>query len=503
LKRKASVLFILRLLKVGISILTLSLSAKYFGVSLERDIWLLTLNCILVLDMAIWGPLNETFRARFIFFKEEEGEVAALGKTRSLLLFINLITILLVAIIVIFPEPLAKIIAPSYKGEQLASLLFMIRIVAPTFLFNQLTQIFISVLNAYNSIYIPEIANFFSGLISLLMIVFLAPVVGILSLVYAYYLSLFLLLILLLIQLNKLNLGLYQKVGKFKWADIKPFLLFALPFFFPYFIGQIGLVIEKSITSSIGVGLVSVIDYARKFTDMPMQVLSSVFTTMLVPVLSLAFVKKNTEGFFFEFKQIYQLGFLIVMAIVAMCTACPHAFVAILYKKGNIGADVLNEISLLTMFYSWAAIAVFLYLILGIALISSKKGKTYAFYGIIAQVIMILANVFLNKMLGIYIFPLSLFLSHIIAAFFMFGKFPYKKRELAVITLKYMGILVFTASAMYLFNHYVFVFELPVNTVLLNLALLLALAVMLLFALKLDERTMVSRSYHKIISLLK
>ena len=493
----------LRLLKVGISILTLSLSAKYFGVSLERDIWLLTLNCILVLDMAIWGPINETFRARFIFFKEEEGEAAALSKTSSLLLFINLVTIFLVTAIIIFPEPLAKIIAPSYKGEQLASLLFMIRVVTPTFLFNQLNQIFISVLNAYNSIYIPEIANFFSGLISLLIIIFLAPLVGIFSLVYAYYLSLFLLLILLLIQLSKLRLGLYKKIDKFRWTDVKPFLLFALPFLFPYFIGQVGLVIEKSITSTIGIGLVSVIDYARKFTDMPMQILSSVFTTMLVPVLSLAFVKKNTDDFFFEFKQIYQLGFFIVMAIVAMCTACPHAFVTILYQKGNIGADVLNEISLLTMFYSWSAIAVFLYLILGIALISSKNGKTYAFYGVIAQVIMILINIFFNKILGVYIFPLSLFLSHIIAAFFMFGKFPYKKRELAGITLKYMAIMVFVSLSMYLFNQYVFVFKLPVNTVLLNLMLLVALSIMLMFVLKLDERSIISRSYHKIMSLLK
>lgn len=488
---------------MGISILTLSLSAKYFGVSLERDVWLLTLNAILVLDMAIWGPLNETFRARFIFFKEEEGEEAALSKTRSLLLFINLVTIFLVMVIVIFPEPLAKIIAPSFKGEQLASLLFMIRIVAPTFLINQLTQIFISVLNAYNSIYIPEIANFFSGLISLLLIIFLAPVVGILSLVYAYYLSLFLLLILLLFQLSKFKLGLYRKMGKFKWADIKPFLLFALPFFFPYFIGQISLVIEKSIVSSLGVGLVSTMDYARKFTDMPMQVLSSVFTTMLVPVLSLAFVKKNTEGFFFEFKQIYQLGFLIVMVITAMCTSCPNALVAILYQKGNMGADVLHEISLLTMFYSWAAIAVFLYLILGIALISSKNGKIYAFYGIIAQVIMILVNVFFNKLLGIYIFPLSLFLSHIIAAFFMFSKFPYKRRELAGTTIKYMAILVFIATAMYLFNRFVFVFELPINTVLLNLALLVALAMALLFVFKLDERLLVSRFYDKLLKLLR
>jgi hypothetical protein len=155
------------------------------------------------------------------------------------------------------------------------------------------------------------------------------------------------------------------------------------------------------------------------------------------------------------------------------------------------------------MFYSWAAIAVFLYLILGIALISSKRGKAYAFYGIIAQVIMILANVFFNKILGIYIFPLSLFLSHIIAAFFMFGKFPYKRRALAGITLKYMAILVFIASSMYLFNRFVFVFELPVSTVLLNLTLLVTLTIMLMFVLKLDERSIISRSFHKIMGLLK
>jgi putative peptidoglycan lipid II flippase len=67
-------MFLLRGFRLALGILNLTISAKYFGITQERDAWLLALNSIVVFDMAIWGPINETFRARFLFIKEEEGE---------------------------------------------------------------------------------------------------------------------------------------------------------------------------------------------------------------------------------------------------------------------------------------------------------------------------------------------------------------------------------------------------------------------------------------------
>ena len=64
------------------------------------------------------------------------------------------------------------------------------------------------------------------------------------------------------------------------------FFYFALPFFFPYFFGQVNLLVEKVLSGSLGEGIVSAVDYGRKFSEVLFAVLSGVLITMLVPVLS-------------------------------------------------------------------------------------------------------------------------------------------------------------------------------------------------------------------------
>ena len=116
-KKVSIYLFGLRLIRTAVSIITVSLSAKYFGIGIERDVWLLVLAFITTINLAVWGPINETFRTKFIFLREKEGEIEALRRTASLLSFIVLGTILVSLVILLFPEQLMAVIAPSVSGE--------------------------------------------------------------------------------------------------------------------------------------------------------------------------------------------------------------------------------------------------------------------------------------------------------------------------------------------------------------------------------------------------
>ena len=40
--------------------------ANFFGVSKEKDVWLVAYTLIISIDLAIWGPLNDIFRTKFI-----------------------------------------------------------------------------------------------------------------------------------------------------------------------------------------------------------------------------------------------------------------------------------------------------------------------------------------------------------------------------------------------------------------------------------------------------
>ena len=474
-------------MRLAIAILNLSFSAKYFGVSIERDVWLLAFNAIIILDIAIWAPLNDTFRAKFLQVKQDQGEAAALDQTKSLLLVIGVITMLVVLLIELFPNIIGQAIAPDYNEKQQDALILMIRLLAPSFLINQFTKILISILNTYSSFIIPEIVGLFTQILTLLCIIILAPTIGISALAWSYYGGLIVLAVLLFYQIDKFKINLFRG---FLYADVKksfPFFLFSLPFFIPHFSSQINQVIEKSLASSF-IGAVSILDYSRKFSDIPIDVLIGIFGSMMVPVLTLRFTQKDEKGFVEEFRKIFQFGFLVVTIVIATLTACPRAIVDFLYHKGNISEASLQEIALLTMYYSWAGFAIFLYHSFGLSLLSSSRGKLFAIYGTMAQLIMIGINIAFFKRLSVYTFPLSLGLSHFIAAGIMACYFPVRDKRLIVTTVKYTLMMLVITGLLLLTNLYLLPFENAVLIIVFNMFVLLFLLVSIVFVAKLEER---------------
>lgn len=499
MRKQASFIFGIRVVRLAFAILNLSFSAKYFGVSLQRDVWLLALNAIVILDIAIWAPLNDTFRAKFLFIKAEKGEEKALQQTRSLLLFINLITFLLVAVIMLFPGSIGKLLAPAYGDIEQAELRFMIRVVAPSFLLNQITKILTSILNTYNSFIIPEITGFITQVFTLVVILTLAPSMGIISLAISYYVGLILLLIMLLVQLNKREIKLFRGVSKITLKQALPFFTFSLPFFLPHFSSQINVIVEKSLATSTAAGAVSILDYARKFSDIPLDVLIGVLISLLVPVLTLKFSTGLMKDFFEAFKKIYQFGFLILALIIGLFTSSSGAIVDFLYKKGNISAQSLSRISELTIGYSWAAFGIFLYHIYGLSLLSSGRGKLFAIYGSMAQLVMIGTNFYFFKDYNLYIFPFSLGSSHLIAAIVMACYFPVRNSGLLNITIKYSTVVLVTGFLMYLLHIYVSDFGTPILVIIFNVIALNLILVAMIFIARLEERTIILKYLKKII----
>lgn len=454
MQKKAIVLFMLRLVRMSISILILMVSAKAFGVSLDRDMWILGSNAILVVDMAIWGPINETFRVKFISFKETLGQEVALKKAQSMLVFINLVTIAVVIILFLSVRYLSVLIAPSYGVVERDKLVLMLQLLIPSLFFNQLTQFFSSILNAFNIFFIPEIATVVTGVLNVVLIYFLAPKFGIYAMVAAYYVNLLFLMFLLTYRLRKENFN-NSFHYKFAWEDVKPFVLFALPFFLPYFFGQLNGLLEKTIASTLNNGAVSIIDYSRKFLDIITTVISSVLTTLTLPLLTAAFLKNDHSEFRLQLRQMLSLGFMLTTIIVALFTACPNAFIHILYDSNKISIGTLDTIASMTTYYSWASVAIFVYLIFGMALLASDDGKFYAVFGSIAQILMIGFNFALNKEMGIFTFPISLFLSHFIAAIFMLTKFRLKDYMLFKnIAINFIQIVLITFLAWFFNYHY-------------------------------------------------
>lgn len=421
LKKISAYLFVLRMLRTVLSVVTVSLAANFFGIGIERDIWLLVSAFILTVNLAIWGPINETFRTKFVFLREQEGEMIALRKTASLFSFVIWGTLCVCALVWMFPEFFMNLIAPSVGDEEKYMFVRLLRFLLPTFLINELTILGIGLLNAYESFYVPEIVSFFSGVIQILCLLLLAPIINIYSLVVSMYLGYILLLLVLIYFLCKKKIQLGRLPFFFSWKEVWPFVKFSIPFFIPYFASQCNVVLEKSLANLLGTGIVSVIDYSRRFSDVLLNVFLSILTSVLVPVLSKYHSSRDQVGYRDVFRQYVQIVFLILLFVIPLLVGAALPIDRFFFHRGDITMEVVQNMAILTQYYGISFIAVALYLLFGLSLLSQNQGKKYAFYGAFAQVIMIGLNMLLYRKFGVYTFAITLFASHLVMAIVMYS----------------------------------------------------------------------------------
>lgn len=459
-RRTAIILFIARFFKLFIAIITMSVSARFFGVGTDREVWLMVFNFVSVLNLALWGPLNETFRAQFIFLRANEGEPEVLKRTSALLNFTLLILAVVAGGIAVWAPAVAHVIAPAYAPENLAKLSLMLRYMLFSTLLTQATQLLSSILNTYSSFYIPELIGFISAVINLILVVTLSPHIGIYSFVVSNYVSLLLLLIVLVIQVQKTGIAIFRGGFTFKWKLVQPFILYSIPFFLPYIVGQANGLAEKSIANMVGAGTVAAIDYAKKIPDALVNVLSGVLVTIMVPVLSGKFADGKIEMVVSEFKKYVQLVLVILTLTVPILVVCAPTITNILYNKGNISGSELTQIGHLLLAYAVNMIALFSYLIFGLLFLSVNKSKQYALYGVLAQLLIIVMNFALYRQLGVFTFVISSTIAHFTAALFMAARMPFPKGQIFGTITRYTGVLVTTTIILLLVNRY---FYSPVN----------------------------------------
>lgn len=466
-------LFLLRGLRMLLSIAALVFSAKYFGVSVQRDAWVFSITLFATLGAAVWGALNETFRAKFIFMREECGEDIALEKTSSLLGIVLIITVVISVLIAAFSQNIAIVISNKLSIEDSGLFMKMILLLLPTFLINQLIALGISILNAYNIFYIPEIVGAITGVLNLVVIVLLAPIIGIYSLAVSLYISIVLLLITTIWFINRSRIQLSIKLINCKFSHVSEFFFFALPFYLPYFVGQLNLFIEKWLAGLLGTGFISMLDYVRQFTTVLQGLLSSVLATLMVPLLAKAFSHGDSYKYATILRDNTKLCFFIMCIALSLLFGAASPLCEFFFLRGDVSAEEVRSMVFLMRIYSTSFIGIMMYIIFGMALLSSKKGNKYALYGVLTQLSVLILNVVLYRTLSVYAFPFSVGVSHLLFSLILFYLLEIdNKKKFGAEILKYIVIILLSSLTTYVCNEYIFV-EFEVLITLLYNALLL------------------------------
>ncbi|GAA4454182.1 lipid II flippase MurJ [Rurimicrobium arvi] len=396
----------MQLLKAVLTLCLVLLSASMFGAGVQREAWVIGWGAQMWLFKLFFTPLNETFRARFLQLRNEQGAAFALASTRSLLLFVSIVAIASVIFIVCCSGTFMQFIAPGYfrRADQ-EQIRLMTLYLAPVLLISEWTSLLTALLNCYRSFYLPELLSLFTIVLNILLLWIAGDLLGVYAFVWANYISLILLLLLLLRQVARL--GLFDKTPPVaQHVSVKPFLLFTAPLYGSALAAQFNVWSERRMLSYLRMGSNAALDYARKFTDAPVILIVSLATAVVAPLLSTLLSRSGITGKAFKKEcYLFMRSCLLVLApVIFVCTYGAPELVSSFLLHGKFEQYWAPDLISALQWFAAGLPGTVLCVIMGQVLLLQKRSGIYAAIAAVSQLLPVVANYYLFREKGIPVF---------------------------------------------------------------------------------------------------
>lgn len=360
----------LKMLKMLLGLVVMWLSMRYFGLSVERDAWVIAVGGLGVLLLSLYSPINDTFRTRFVFLREQKGEAETVKAAVALVCLVFVSLLIVSALIASLREYVAKALAPGFSGGDLLLVSAMLIGLLPFFVFEQTNNLFKALLNTYDSFFYPELMGLVASVVNILFIILFSSAIGIWSLVLASAVNTISLTLVLYVQLKK-RIPLFAFLPLPSLKEAVPFLTFSLPVWLATFAMQFYLLLERAVCSKMTEGAVSAIDYARQVMNLPFLVFMSVIPTVLTPLLAKHFVRNEMEEYANALRGFVRVLMVFTLLVGAVMIAVPDRVSMFFFHY----ADVSFVQAMRT--FGVAIFFVILSLILGQTLISQDRVINY------------------------------------------------------------------------------------------------------------------------------
>lgn len=484
----------LRLGKTGISLASMIVSARFFGVGIERDYLVVCLAATTVVPQLLFGPVNEIFRLKHAHLREAEGEEQALARANAVMSVAFWALLALTACVLARPGVVAAVFSPSFLGPGHREFLDMVRWMIPLLVLNQIAAGWTFILNAYKVYFIPEVVGIASSLLGIVVVVASTRWLGIYSLVLSMYVGAFLLLATLVPMVRRKAPGAFS----FWRCDVRlvlPFFAMALPFYMSFTLGQGLVVVEKRIVGAMGVGMISILDYAQKIVNIPLAVLVSTIGSILAPSLASLHARNEPDRFREEFLSYLRLTLLALAPLIVFLAVAGLDLLSLVFGRKVAAADLATMASTLSWF-SAGLVPVAVYSLAGQAITAMDRSRIYALAGAAVQIATIVLNLRFAPAGGVQVLALSWSAAHLTAAAFLLGRLhlgPAGAKALFQVAGVYATTVAAAMLTKLLLGHAPSLVRLPVSGV-----CVVAAAALSLVVLRLPERSILARAFHVI-----
>jgi putative peptidoglycan lipid II flippase len=302
----------LSMLVYPLAFLNQILMSYYFGTSAAVDAYWILLALVNLLIFYVIAAKDalvpEFFNRRRI--DADAGNIY-FSQTANFLLILIILSCVSLAL---FPRFFTELVVDDRQPQLIEHVVRLVPYVVPLVFLTSATELLNGILVSYNKVLFQHIGRVIGASTSVVFLLLLAPYIHIMALVLAVVVSPLILLIIQLVELRKVGLG-YHLFQRPRTDPTFRRMIGAL--LLSYGFSQIHVILERSVFSFFGTGVIASYQYASSISHIPQSIIIVALATVLWP----RFMELAQEK---DYRRLYQLTFettqklLLVLCLISL-----------------------------------------------------------------------------------------------------------------------------------------------------------------------------------------
>lgn len=389
-----------------------------YGASAITDAYLISQTIPSVIFSFISAGIATGFIPLYSRILSEQGQLEANRYTNNLSNALLLLASIMVAIVLLFTQPIVKIFASGFSGATLELAVAFTRINVFGVYFTALLNIFAGYLRIHDNYIIPALVGLPMNLV-IIASLFISTKTNIYVIAIGSVLATASQLLLLIPFVRKTGYR-YQPVLNLKDEYIKTMVIIALPVIAGQSVNQINVLVDRTLASSIAVGGISAVNYANRLNLFVQGLFVASISTVLYPMISKMAAEDNMNGLKASISEAISIINLLVIPATIGAMIFSKEIVTLLFGRGAFTPEAIEMTGGALFYYSIGMIAFGLRDILSRAFYALQDTKTPIINATIAVVINIILNIVLSKYLGIGGLALATSIAAIVGTLLLF-----------------------------------------------------------------------------------
>lgn len=370
----------------------------FYGATEISDVYITSSTIPTILFASVGTALTTTFIPLFYELDKNNQREKSLKFTNNILNIVILIAMIVSVLGYIFAEPLVKLFAIDFSGEKLRIAVEFTRIMIFGVIFIGLSNMMTGWLQISEKFTIPGMVGFPFNMFIILGIVLSskgnASIMAIGTLVAMS--SQFLFQLPFAIK----NGYKYRPYINLKDEYVKKMLWLIAPVFMGVGVNQINAIVDRSLASTLGDGIITVLNSANRLNAFVLGLFISTIAAVIYPTLSKLSNEDNKGKFAVSVAQSINTVILLIIPISLGAIVLANPVVRIVFERGAFDSDATSMTAIDLACYSIGMIGFSLREILNRVFYSLQDTKTPMVNGAIAVGMNIVLNIIMIRFLG-------------------------------------------------------------------------------------------------------